>query len=71
MRRRTADELRSLRGAPAIEVISTLNPSVRGQVNYYRTGASKAAYQAMDSTGALSGSSATVTPAPISTSTPG
>jgi len=49
MRRRIADELRALRGSPAIEVISTLNPIVRGQANYYRIGASKTAYQALDS----------------------
>ena len=49
MRRRIADELRALRGGPAIEVISTLNPIVRGQANYYRIGASKTAYQALDS----------------------
>jgi RNA-directed DNA polymerase len=49
IRRRLADELRALRGTPAVEVINTLNPIVRGQANYYRTGASKRAYQALDS----------------------
>jgi RNA-directed DNA polymerase len=49
IRRRLADELRALRGGPAIEVISTLNPIIRGQANYYRTGASKKSYQVLDS----------------------
>ena len=30
-------------------MIRTLNPIIRGQANYYRSGASKKAYQALDS----------------------
>jgi RNA-directed DNA polymerase len=48
IRRRLADELRALRGAPAAEVIGILNPVIRGQANYYRTGASKKSYQTLD-----------------------
>lgn len=48
IRRRNAAELRALRGAHPIEVINTMNPIIRGQANYYRPGASKKAYQALD-----------------------
>lgn len=48
MRRRNAEELRKLRGATPLEVIRTMNPIIRGQANYYRSGASKKAYQALD-----------------------
>jgi RNA-directed DNA polymerase len=48
IRRRIADELRALRGASPIEVISTMNPIIRGQANYFRPGASKKAYQSLD-----------------------
>jgi RNA-directed DNA polymerase len=48
IRRRTADELRALRGASPVEVIGTMNPIIRGQANYFRPGASKKAYQALD-----------------------
>jgi RNA-directed DNA polymerase len=48
IRRRNAAELRSLRGASPIEVINTMNPIIRGQANYFRPGASKKAYQALD-----------------------
>ena len=46
---RLADELREMRGAPEGQVIYTLNPVIRGQANYYRTGASKKSFQALDS----------------------
>jgi len=49
IRRRLADELREMRGAPEGQVIYTLNPVIRGQANYYRTGASKKSFQALDS----------------------
>ena len=49
IRRRLADELRAMRGSPVAEVIYVLNPVIRGQANYYRTGASKKAFQALDS----------------------
>ncbi len=48
IRRRNAEELRVLRGAEPAEVIWTLNPIIRGQANYFRPGASKKAYQALD-----------------------
>jgi RNA-directed DNA polymerase len=48
IRRRIADELRALRGASPAEVIRTMNPIIRGQANYFRPGASKKAYQALD-----------------------
>jgi RNA-directed DNA polymerase len=48
IRRRLADELRAMRGAPEGQVIYTLNPVIRGQANYYRTGASKKSFQALD-----------------------
>jgi RNA-directed DNA polymerase len=48
IRRRNAQELRTLRGATPAEVIRTLNPIIRGQANYYRPGASKKSYQALD-----------------------
>jgi RNA-directed DNA polymerase len=49
IRRRLAGELRAMRGFPVTEVIGKLNPVIRGQANYYRTGASKKSYQALDS----------------------
>jgi len=48
IRRRNAQELRSLRGATPAEVIRTMNPIIRGQANYYRPGASKKSYQTLD-----------------------
>ena len=48
IRRRNAAELRSLRGSKPIEVIATMNPIIRGQANYYRPGAPKKAFQALD-----------------------
>jgi RNA-directed DNA polymerase len=48
IRRRIADELRALRGASPLDVIRTMNPIIRGQANYFRPGASKKAYQALD-----------------------
>ena len=48
IRRRLADELRAMRGDPESQVIYTLNPVIRGQANYYRTGASKKSFQSLD-----------------------
>ena len=48
MRRRIADELRALRGASPIGVIAKMNPIIRGQANYFRTGASKKSFQDLD-----------------------
>jgi RNA-directed DNA polymerase len=48
IRRRNAEQLRALRGASPAEVIATMNPIIRGQANYYRSGASKKAYQGLD-----------------------
>ena len=48
IRRRLADELRAMRGAPEGQVIYTLNPVIRGQANYYRSGASKKSFQSLD-----------------------
>ncbi|MDQ2874165.1 MAG: group II intron reverse transcriptase/maturase [Actinomycetota bacterium] len=48
MRRRIAEELRAMRGASPIEVISKMNPVIRGQANYFRPGASKQTYQSLD-----------------------
>src|SRR6266545_4921394 len=48
IRRRNAEELRALRGASPTEVIMKMNPIIRGQANYYRSGASKKAYQSLD-----------------------
>lgn len=48
IRRRTAQELRALRSATPAEVIMTMNPIIRGQANYYRSGASKKAFQSLD-----------------------
>jgi RNA-directed DNA polymerase len=48
IRRRIADELRAMRGHSPIEVIDKMNPIIRGQANYYRTGASKTSYQSLD-----------------------
>jgi RNA-directed DNA polymerase len=48
IRRRNAEELRALRGASPIEVINKMNPIIRGQATYFRSGASKKAYQSLD-----------------------
>ena len=48
IRRRNAQELRTLRGADPAEVIATMNPIIRGQANYYRPGASKRAFKSLD-----------------------
>src|SRR5664279_1458658 len=48
IRRRNAEQLRALRGASPAEVITVMNPIIRGQANYYRPGASKKAYQALN-----------------------
>jgi RNA-directed DNA polymerase len=48
IRRRNALELRALRGSSPAEVIMTMNPIIKGQANYYRSGASKKAYQKLD-----------------------
>ena len=48
IRRRLADELRAMRGDPESQVIYTLNPVIRGQANYYRSGASKKSFQSLD-----------------------
>ena len=48
IRRRNADELRALRGASPADVIRIMNPIIKGQANYYRTGASKKAFKALD-----------------------
>ena len=48
IRRRMKAELRALRGAPATAVIDRLNPVIRGQAAYYRTGASKRTFNALD-----------------------
>lgn len=48
IRRRNAQELRTLRSADPAQVIRTLNPIIRGQANYYRPGASKKSYQTLD-----------------------
>jgi RNA-directed DNA polymerase len=48
MRRRIADELRTLRSSSPAEVIRVMNPIIRGQANYYRIGASSKSFQALD-----------------------
>ena len=48
IRRRLADALRAMRGDPESQVIYTLNPVIRGQANYYRSGASKKSFQSLD-----------------------
>jgi RNA-directed DNA polymerase len=48
IRRRNAQELRTLRGAAPAEVIATMNPIIRGQANYYRPGASSRAFKTLD-----------------------
>ena len=48
IRRRLRQELRDLRGATTEAVIRRLNPIIRGQAGYYRTGVSKKAYAALD-----------------------
>jgi RNA-directed DNA polymerase len=48
IRRRLARELRDLRGAPTTAVVGQLNPIVRGQANYYRSGTSARAFAALD-----------------------
>jgi len=48
IRRRLGQELRELRGAKTEVVIGRLNPIIRGQANYHRTGVSSGAYAALD-----------------------
>jgi RNA-directed DNA polymerase len=48
IRRRLRQELRDLRGATTEAVIRRLNPIIRGQAGYYRTGVSVKAYAALD-----------------------
>jgi RNA-directed DNA polymerase len=48
IRRRNALELRALPGSSPAEVIMTMNPIIKGQANYYRSGASKKAFQNLD-----------------------
>ncbi|WP_322770108.1 reverse transcriptase domain-containing protein [Frankia sp. Cr1] len=48
IRRRLKAEIRALRGQPAAVVVDRLNPIIRGQAAYYRTGASKAALNGLD-----------------------
>jgi RNA-directed DNA polymerase len=48
IRRRLRQELRDLRGATTEAVISRLNPIIRGQAGYYRTGVSTRACAALD-----------------------
>jgi RNA-directed DNA polymerase len=48
IRRRLKAEVRALRGHPAALVVDRLNPIVRGQAAYYRTGVSKEAFAALD-----------------------
>ncbi|WP_235826177.1 reverse transcriptase domain-containing protein [Candidatus Frankia alpina] len=50
IRRRTKAELRALRGQPASAVIGALNPIIRGQAAYYRTGVGKKAFSGLDLT---------------------
>lgn len=48
IRRRLGEELRDLRGATPAAVIGQLNPVIRGQASYYRTGVSTRAFAALD-----------------------
>lgn len=48
IRRRMKAELRALRGQPASAVIGKLNPIIRGQAAYYRTGVAKKAFSDLD-----------------------
>ncbi len=48
IRRRLRQELRDLRGAATEAVIRQLNPIIRGQASYHRTGVSTRAYAALD-----------------------
>ncbi|CUU59195.1 RNA-directed DNA polymerase [Parafrankia irregularis] len=48
IRRRMKAELRALRGQPASAVIGKLNPVIRGQAAYYRTGVAKKAFSDLD-----------------------
>jgi RNA-directed DNA polymerase len=48
IRRRIADELRAMRGHSPAEVIAKMSPIIRGQASYFRTGASKTSFQALD-----------------------
>ena len=48
IRRRTATELRSLRGAPALVVIQRLNPIIRGWSSYYRGTVASEAFASLD-----------------------
>ncbi len=47
-RQRLRQELRDLRGATTEAVIRRLNPIIRGQANYHRTGVATRAYAALD-----------------------
>jgi RNA-directed DNA polymerase len=48
IRRRLKAEIRVLRGQPAAAVVGHLNPIIRGQAAYHRTGAASAAFNALD-----------------------
>ena len=48
IRRRLGEELRDLRGATPAVVIGQLNPIIRGQASYYRSGVSARAFAALD-----------------------
>jgi RNA-directed DNA polymerase len=48
IRRRLKAEIRALRGHPAADVVHRLNPIIRGQAAYYRSGVSKVAFAALD-----------------------
>jgi RNA-directed DNA polymerase len=48
LKQRIACELRALRGASPDTVIRVLNPIIRGQANYYRTGASSVVFHTLD-----------------------
>jgi RNA-directed DNA polymerase len=48
IRKRLSAEVKALRGANADAVIAKLNPIIAGWAAYYRIGASKAAYSALD-----------------------
>ncbi|XVQ86189.1 group II intron reverse transcriptase/maturase [Microbispora siamensis] len=48
IRRRLADEVRTLRGSNAVALLATLNPIIRGWAAYYRTGVSSRAFSSLD-----------------------
>jgi RNA-directed DNA polymerase len=48
VKHRLATELRALRGANAVAVLTTINPIIRGWANYYRGVASSRVYAALD-----------------------